>query len=98
MEDLIRWANAGLGVIGFLWLMQRLYAHWPEYPYAFKMQSLVLSFFIFGVAYGSVEAVAQNLPFGTRTIIYFVAIVAHLITLGVTERYSDVRSGGRRGA
>jgi len=86
LTDAIRWINFVMGTACLLWLGIRSQRRWAKYPYEIRLFILTLSFFVFGVAYGSAESAVQYVPFGVRTIIFLMANLALLTTLIVTQR------------
>lgn len=86
LVDAVRWVNVGLGTIGLLWLGARSVLRWGAYPHTLRLFTLTLSFFVFGVVYGSAEAAVQYAPVGARAFIFLVGTLAFMVTLAVTQR------------
>lgn len=91
----IRWTNAVAASAGLLWLGIRSFRRWSEYPYTIRLFLLTLSYYVFGVAYGSAEAAVLNAAVGVRSLVALTANVALLVTLALTQkrRPLEVRRG-----
>ena len=95
MEVVVRDVNIALGLVCLVWLGVRSWRRWDEYPYAVRLFLLTLSFYVFGVTFGSIEvAVAGDWTFGARTFVFLLANLAMLTTLALTQKR---RPTGRNG-
>jgi hypothetical protein len=91
----IRDLNIALGLVCLFWLGIRSYIRWHEYPYAVRLFMLTLSFYIFGVTFGSIEvAVAGDWTFGARTAVFLLANLSMLVTLALTQKRRSMTRNG----
>lgn len=91
MDEYLRWANFILAFIGLAWLGIRSARRWKVYSYTVRLFILTLSFYVFGVAFGAIEAAIQDAaPLGTRVGIYLISNTALLVTLALTQNPREV--------
>lgn len=98
MDEVLRWLNFILAVTGLAWLGIRSAYRWPVYSNPVRLFLLTLSFYVFGVAFGAVEAALQDAaPLGFRVGMYLLGNIALLVTLAITQESREVEVRTARG-
>jgi hypothetical protein len=72
--EFVRWLVLLVSLVNVVWLTVRMSAYWERYPTnAARWLCVVLMLFVLAGAYGTGEAIARDIPVGSRAVVVFVA-------------------------